>query len=58
MGFDTKLQTKEQGIKEWSARQLGEMYKDFDMLLTAKMLDQDIKTKQELTKFKASFAEQ
>jgi hypothetical protein len=32
------------------------MYKDFDMLLTAKGLDQDMKTKQELGKFKASFA--
>lgn len=45
-------------MREWAAKQLGEMYKDFDMLLTAKMLDQDVKTKQELGKFKASFAQQ
>jgi hypothetical protein len=29
----------QQSIREWAAKQLGEMYKDFDMLLTAKMLD-------------------
>jgi hypothetical protein len=34
------------------------MYKDYDMLLTAKMLDQDMKTKQELGKFKAQFAKE
>ena len=57
LGFETKLAAKESTIKDWAARQLGEMYKDFDMLLTAKGLDQDMKTKQELGKFKASFAQ-
>jgi hypothetical protein len=33
------------------------MYKDFDMLLTAKSLDFDVKTKQELAKFKATMAQ-
>jgi hypothetical protein len=37
--FDTKLAAKEQVIKEWAARQLGENYADYDRLLTAKMLD-------------------
>jgi hypothetical protein len=43
--FDTKLAAKEQVIKEWAARQLGENYADYDRLLTAKMLDQDVKMK-------------
>ena len=43
--FDTKLQAKEQAIKEWTARQLGENYADYDRLLTAKMLDHEVKLK-------------
>ena len=56
--FDTKLAAKEQVIKEWAARQLGENYADYDRLLTAKMLDQDVKMKQEMAKFKANWTEQ
>jgi len=45
MGFETKLNTKEAQIKDWAARQLGEMYKDFDMLMSGKALDQDVRMK-------------
>lgn len=45
MMFDTKLAQKETMIKEWAAKQIGELYGDYERLLTAKSLDQDVKTK-------------
>ena len=57
MGFDTKLGSKESEIRDWCIKLIGENYADYDRMLKAKTLDQDLKIKQELNKFKAQFAE-
>ncbi len=57
MGFDTKLGSKESEIRDWCIKQIGENYADYDRMLKAKTLDQELKIKQELNKFKAKFTE-
>lgn len=43
--IDTKLNTKEHEIREWTLKNLEENYIDYDRLMNAKLLEQENKVK-------------